>query len=117
VRPEHVIEAAGRLVGHGIGAAQLAQIMSDMPSTGGEGLAGWIRMHDATISQAEAQLIQENRVIGHRLGVAAVTSMAATHMESRVQQNTPPRNINNSNADGTNQLVSEAPPRGRPPII
>src|SRR5215467_12161246 len=49
VRPEHVIEAAGRLVGHGIGAAQLAQVMSDMPSQGGEGLASWIRMHDLTI--------------------------------------------------------------------
>src|SRR5215472_18693703 len=69
VRPEHVIEAAGRLVVHGIGATQLAQIMSDMPATGGEGLASWIRAHDLTITQAEMQLAQSTNVLQHRLGV------------------------------------------------
>jgi len=80
VRPEHVIEAAGRLVGHGIGATQIATIMSDMPAQGGEGLASWIRMHDVTVSQAEAQLIQENRLIQHQMAVAGLKSMAATHL-------------------------------------
>src|SRR5215471_984838 len=62
VRPEHVIEAAGRLVGHGIGATQLAQIMSDMPAQGGEGLASWIRMHDLTITRQEAAVARETAV-------------------------------------------------------
>jgi len=81
VRPENVIESAGRLVGHGIGATQLAQIMSDMPAQGGEGLASWIRMHDVTITNAERQLAQQTSVIQHQLGVAGIRSIAATHMQ------------------------------------
>src|SRR5215467_1258648 len=85
VRPEHVIEAAGRLVGHGIGATQLAQIMSDMPSVGGEGLASWIRMHDMTVSQAETQLMQENNLLRHRMGVTGLRMMAEQHIGDRLQ--------------------------------
>jgi hypothetical protein len=81
VRPEHVIEAAGRLVGHGIGATQLAQIMSDMPSMGGEGLASWIRMHDITVSQQEQKVAMENNLLQHQMGVAAFKSIAASHLE------------------------------------
>jgi len=81
VRPENVIEAAGRLVGHGLGATQLAQIMSDMPGTGGEGLASWIRMHDMTVTQAEMSLAKENAVLGHRMAVAGIRSIAASHLE------------------------------------
>jgi hypothetical protein len=85
IRPEHVIEAAGRLVGHGLGAAQLAQIMSDMPATGGEGLASWIRMHDLVISNAEQQLSQENEILRNRLGVAGIRSLSALHVEHTVK--------------------------------
>ena len=101
VRPEHIIEAAGRLVGHGLGATQLAQIMSDMPAQGGEGLASWVRMHDLTISQAEQRVMMENKLLQHNMGVAAVGSMAATHLEQRIGQNTPPININ----DNQNQMM------------
>lgn len=86
VRPEHVIEAAGRLVGHGIGATQLAQIMSDMPAQGGEGLASWVRMHDVTVTQAENAVSMENRVLGRRLGVAGIKSLAASHLEQEASQ-------------------------------
>lgn len=86
VRPEHVIEAAGRLVGHGIGATQLATIMSDMPAQGGEGLASWIRMHDVTITNAEQSLAMENNVLRHGLGVQALRSMAATHLDEKTKQ-------------------------------
>jgi len=89
VRPENVIEAAGRLVGHGLGATQLAQIMSDMPATGGEGLASWIRAHDVTITQAEMQLAQSTNVLQHRLGVAGVKSLAAVHMEQEASRGPP----------------------------
>jgi len=83
VRPEHVIEAAGRLVGHGIGATQLAQIMSDMPSQGGEGLASWIRMHDISVTGAEQHLAQNTAVLQHRMGVAGIKSLAALHRSKR----------------------------------
>jgi len=85
VRPEHVIEAAGRLVGHGIGATQLAQIMSDMPATGGEGLASWIRMHDVTVTRAEQQLAVENNLIRHRMGIVGLQMMAEQHVTDRLQ--------------------------------
>lgn len=84
IRPEQVIEAAGRLVGHGIGAAQLAQLMSDMPATGGEGLAGWIRMHDVTVTNAEQALMQENNLIRHRMGMVGMRMLAQQHVQSRV---------------------------------
>lgn len=81
VRPEQVIEAAGRLVGHGIGATQLAQIMSDMPAVGGDGLASWIRMHDLTITNAEQMLARQTALFQHQLGVASIKSLAASHLE------------------------------------
>jgi len=85
VRPEHVIEAAGRLVGHGIGATQLAQIMSDMPSVGGEGLASWIRMHDVTVADTQQKLSMENDLIRHRLGMVGMRMMAEQHVQGRLQ--------------------------------
>lgn len=81
IRPEDVIEAAGRLVGHGLGAAQLAQIMSDMPATGGEGLASWVRMHEQSIFAVEQQLAQQNNMMRHQLGVSSIKSLAASHLE------------------------------------
>jgi hypothetical protein len=84
VRPEQVIEAAGRLVGHGIGATQLAQIMSDMPAIGGEGLASWVRMHDVTVTNAEQALIQQNNLVGHRLGMVGMRMLAQQHVMDRI---------------------------------
>src|SRR5215469_16237823 len=109
VRPEHVIEAAGRLVGHGIGATQVATIMSDMPAQGGEGLASWIRMHEAVVSQAEMQLIQENRLIQHNMGVAAVSAMAATHLEQRMKEPTMQPAAAQADNEGGNPMM---PPMG-----
>jgi hypothetical protein len=88
VRPEHVIEAAGRLVGHGFGATQLAQLMSDMPAMGGEGLASWVRMHDMVISQTEQALMQENNKLRYRMGVTGIRMLAEQHIAGRVQMHT-----------------------------
>ena len=81
IRPEDVVGAAGRLVGKGIGAQQLAELLSSMPTMGGEGLASWVRMHDMTIRQAEGNLAMENNMTRHRMGVAALRSMGADHVE------------------------------------
>jgi len=86
VRPEDVIQSAGRLVGHGLGAENLAQLLADMPITGGQGLASWIRMHDLTITQAEMKLGQEAQLLQQRLGVASIRSIAATQMEHDMGQ-------------------------------
>jgi hypothetical protein len=86
VRPEDVIQAAGRLVGKGFGAENLAQLLSDMPTMGGQGLASRIRMHDITVVKAEAALQQQANVARNRLGVAGIKSLAASHMEHMAGQ-------------------------------
>jgi len=86
VRPEDVIQAAGRLVGHGFGAENLAQLLSDMPTMGGQGLASWIRMHDITVTQAEMQLRQASYVTQSRMGIAAIKSLAASQLEHAAGQ-------------------------------
>jgi hypothetical protein len=86
VRPEDVIQAAGRLVGHGLGAENLAQVLGDMPTVGGQGLASWIRMHDVTIRGAEAKLGQETDLMRHRLAIAGFRSLAAIHAEDGIRR-------------------------------
>jgi hypothetical protein len=81
VRPEDVIKAAGRLVGHGFGAENLAQLLSDMPTVGGQGLASWIRMHDISVVKAETQLQQQTAAFQSRMGVTALRSLAASQVE------------------------------------
>jgi hypothetical protein len=73
-----------------------------MPAQGGEGLASWIRMHDVTITQAEQQLIQSTKVIGGRMGAAALRSLAATHIE---QNTAPPTASPPSSAGAGGSLV------------
>lgn len=85
VRPEDVIGAAGRLVGKGIGAQQLATLLSSMPTVGGEGLASWVRMHDLTIRQAEMALQKENDLSRHQMGVAGMRSLAANAAEDHIR--------------------------------
>src|SRR5215471_3257789 len=82
VRPEHVVESAGRLVGHGLGAQQLATLLADMPTVGGQGLASWVRMHNIQVTMAEAALARENAVAQHNLAVAGLASLGATDLEA-----------------------------------
>lgn len=85
VRPEDVVASAGRLVGKGLGAQQLAELLSSMPTVGGEGLASWVRMHDMTIRQAESNLERENSVVRSRMGVAAFKSLVAGDAETSIK--------------------------------
>jgi hypothetical protein len=84
VGPDDIIGAAGRLVGKGIGAQQLATLLATMPTVGGQGLASWVRMHDLTIRQAEASLAQHNKIAQHNMGVAGMRSLAANAAEDRI---------------------------------
>lgn len=105
VRPEDVVASAGRLVGKGIGAQQLAELLSSMPTVGGEGLASWVRMHDLTIRQAEANLGRENDLVRHRMGVAALRSLTANALEGKAQEH-----MNNARA-----IMSAAGPNAMAP--
>ena len=115
VRPEQVVEAAGRLVGHGIGATQLAAIMSDMPAVGGEGLASWIRMHNVTVTNAEQQLMQENNLVRHQLGMAGMHMLVQQHVDSRLQmhaQNAQAMAAQGIPAGASNELAPPTTPGG-----
>src|SRR5215469_12402864 len=55
VTPQDVIGAAGRLVGHGIPAKEMATLLADMPTNAGQGLAAWVQMHDQNARQQEME--------------------------------------------------------------
>lgn len=85
VGPDEVIAAAGRVVGHGVGAREMAMLLADMPSMAGQGLAAWLAAHDQGIAQQEAHVDQMLQVAGHRYGVASIGLMAASHINSTVK--------------------------------
>lgn len=89
VRPEDVIQAAGRMMGHesgAFGAEDMARLLSDMPTIGGQGLATWIRMHDIGIRQVEAKLAQDTAFKQHRMGVTAIKSLAASTLQQEAEK-------------------------------
>lgn len=83
VTPEDVIAAAGRVVGHGVPARELASLLADMPSQAGQGLAAWVAQQDQALSQQEAHVSQMKEIAQHRMGVSAVRAMAADEMIAR----------------------------------
>lgn len=86
VTPEDVIGEAGKMVGHGVPAATMAEILAEMPDQGGQGLAAWIKLHDLNVTMTEQGLDQQMAVHQHRLGVQALKAMAGEHIRSRAQQ-------------------------------
>jgi hypothetical protein len=87
--------------------------MSDMPSMGGEGLASWVRMHDVSVSQAEQQLSRETSLLQHRMGVAGIKAIAATHIQQEAGQGPPPPIHTTVGSPGPNALTP--PGGGEPP--
>lgn len=85
VTPEDVIGAAGRLVGHGIPARELATILADMPTNAGQGLATWVQMHDQNARRQEAEVTRVRDIARHNLGVAAFRELAGEHVTNRAR--------------------------------
>lgn len=112
VRPEQVIEAAGRLVGHGIGATDLAQIMSDMPAVGGEGLAGWLRMHDLAVTQMEQGLQQQNNLTQHHMSMIGMRMLVQQHVNDRIDQHVQAAQQAVSGLSGLSMSSPGSPPGG-----
>lgn len=83
VTPEDVISAAGRVVGHGVPARELASLLAEMPSQAGQGLAAWVAQQDQALTQQEAHVAQMKEIAQHRMGVSAVRTMAADEMMAR----------------------------------
>lgn len=85
VGPDEVIAAAGRVVGHGVGAREMAMMLADMPSMAGQGLAAWLAAHDQGIAQQEQHVSQMLQVAAHRYGVASIGLLAANHIDETVK--------------------------------
>lgn len=78
VSPDDVVKAAGKLVGAGhFSAPEMATILSDMPATGGQGLASWISMHLESATQNLAKLTPIHQVVKHEMGVSAMRALGA----------------------------------------
>ena len=86
VTPEDVVAGAGRLVGHGVRASELAAILSEMPTQAGQGLAAWVAQNDALVTQQEQHVAQMRGIAAYRMGVSAVRVLAANHLQQRAQQ-------------------------------
>ena len=123
VTPEDVIGSAGRLVGHGVPARELAQILSDMPTQAGQGLAAWVAQNDALVTQQEAHVAQMREIAQYRMGASAMQVLAANHLMERGQQRAAaagglaPRARGGAAAPPANAMAPAAPSMPQPQIV
>lgn len=107
VTQEHVIDEAGKLVGHGVEPMALAGLLADMPQEGGgEALGGWVQGHAIAAAQGEQQLLVAHNVARHEMGVAAMHMLAGHTLGARLAPPTDER------MDGGNQLDAGPPASG-----
>jgi hypothetical protein len=106
VSQEDVIKAAGKMVGHGLGASAVAGLLADMPQDG-QPLAAWVAQHMIGVQQREAQLQPVLAKAQHELGVHAIQLLAAHRMHGPAPSGPP------GSAGQNNPLVQpEAPAAG-----
>ena len=86
VSPEDVIAAAGRVVGHGVPAREMATLLAGMPVQAGQGLASWVQQQNQMVQQQEAEVSRVRELALHQMGVSAVRAMAAGDMINRRKQ-------------------------------
>jgi hypothetical protein len=108
VSVEDVVKEAGKLVGKGYDAKQMAGLLADMPTTGGgAALAGWVKLNAAKAAQTELQLLQVHDQVRHQMGVAALKTVIGHTMEHAGQpQPQPPVE---ASAEGNNPLLGSGP--------
>lgn len=80
ISPGDVVKAAGKIVGGGVAAPAMAEILSSMPNAGGQPLQEWVRRNEATFTGLEAQIGDLRSKMQHHLGVAGLRSLAAHHL-------------------------------------
>lgn len=85
VTQDDVVEAAGKLVGAGLGSVAVAGILASMPEDG-EALQGWVRQQDQQIVQREAQAVRALQLTRHQLGVTAMKSIIGHSAEQHAAQ-------------------------------
>lgn len=108
VVPDDVIKAAGRLVGHGLGNAAMAEILATMPRQGGQPLAQWVMQQDQDVRVKEAHLAFAKNQAGHHLAVAGLRMLAADHLRNGPPEGGGPQ-IQSGAMNLENSLTQQAP--------
>ncbi len=85
VTPEDVIKGAGALVGAGMSPQSLAQLLSSMPTNGGEALAAWVEQQDQQVRGMEQQSQAQVKASAIHRGIAAMTKLNMDHVRGKVQ--------------------------------
>jgi hypothetical protein len=86
ITPNDVIQAAGRVVSHGVNAHELAGIMVDMPTQSGQGLAAWVAQQDALIQQQEVHTEMIQSIARQKMGVAAIRAIAGSQLRQSARR-------------------------------
>lgn len=79
VTQEDVVDAAGKLVAHGLGPMPMASLLADM-SPDGQALQTWVQQHLVGLTQRESQLAAASAQVRHQLGQSAMHLLAAQHV-------------------------------------
>jgi hypothetical protein len=88
VSPEDVVAAAGRVVGHGVPAGDMASLLAQMPTMAGQGLAAWLAQQDQAVRAQELHVEQVSRIAQGRLAASAFRGLAAEHVMQRGRERT-----------------------------
>lgn len=113
VSPEDVVAAAGRVVGHGVPAKEMASLLASMPTQAGQGLAQWVQLQHGQLQQQEAVVAQAKEVALHRMGVSGVRALAASDLQNAARAGTSQMG---PLAPGGNQAIASQPQSAPPPM-
>lgn len=89
VTPEDVIKGAGALVGAGFDPTQMATMLAQMPTAGGQALAAWVQQADAGAQQHEASMAQAMQQSKIHMGATALASLRLDHRMDKLRGGLP----------------------------
>lgn len=89
VTHEDIMGVAGRLVGNGVPAKEMALLLAGMPASVGQALAGWVSQHDELLAQQEVLVNKMQRLTRFDLAQASLKGIMAAHLDDE-QQAPPP---------------------------
>lgn len=87
ISPGDVVKAAGKIVGGGVAAPAMAEILSNMPNAGGQPLQEWVRKNEAIFVGLEQQIAGIRGKLQHHLGVSGLRALAGQHLKTSVPSN------------------------------
>jgi hypothetical protein len=86
VQVEDVIKGAGSMVGAGFSPQVLAQMLSQMPTTGGQALEAWVVQQDERATQMDQQLQQKVLASSVHRGISAMAALHVDHIKGEHQK-------------------------------